>query len=53
MTLVYLYLISGKKTFTMAVELEGTVLGTGTGNSKQSAGQAAAKYALEQMGESI
>ena len=42
-----------KKTFTMAVELEGTVLGTGTGNSKQSAGQAAAKYALEQMGESI
>ncbi len=42
-----------KKTFTMAVELEGTILGTGTGNSKQSAGQAAARYALEQMGESI
>lgn len=42
-----------KKTFTMAVELEGKILGTGTGNSKQNAGQAAAKYALEQMGETI
>lgn len=38
-----------KKTFTMAVVLEEEVLGTGTGNSKQSAGQAAAMDALSRL----
>ncbi len=38
-----------KKTFTMQVYLEDQVLGTGTGNSKQSAGQAAAKEALSKL----
>lgn len=42
-----------KKTFRMAVVLNDTVLGTGEGNSKQSAGQEAAKAALVQLGEPI
>ena len=38
-----------KKVFTMAVVLDDEVLGTGEGNSKQSAGQAAALDALNRM----
>ncbi len=38
-----------KKVFTMAVVLDDEVLGTGEGNSKQSAGQAAAADALSRM----
>lgn len=38
------------KTFTMEAVLEGEVLGTGTGHSKQSAGQAAAADALMKLG---
>ena len=38
-----------KKTFTMQAMLDGAVLGEGTGGSKQSAGQAAAKAALERI----
>ncbi len=38
-----------QKVFTMAVLLDEEVLGTGEGNSKQSAGQAAARDALERM----
>jgi ribonuclease-3 len=37
------------KTFTMQAVLEDTVLGTGTGHSKQSAGQAAAEDALKRF----
>ena len=42
-----------KKTFQMAVCLGEKILGTGEGNSKQSAGQEAAKNALIDMGESV
>ena len=42
-----------QKVFTMAVLLDGKALGTGEGNSKQSAGQAAAADALRKMGESV
>lgn len=38
------------KTFTMEAVLEDEVLGTGTGHSKQSAGQAAAADALQKLG---
>ena len=38
-----------QKTFTMQAVLDGEVLGEGTGGSKQSAGQAAAKAALERL----
>ncbi len=38
-----------KKVFTMQAVLDGTVLGEGTGNSKQSAGQEAARIALERL----
>ena len=38
-----------KKIFTMQAVLDGEVLGEGTGGSKQSAGQAAAKAALERL----
>lgn len=42
-----------QKVFTMAVLLEDRTLGTGEGNSKQSAGQAAARDALERMGKTV
>lgn len=42
-----------KKTFRMAVCLGDRILGKGEGNSKQSAGQEAAKNALSEMGESV
>lgn len=42
-----------QKVFTMAVLLDETVLGTGEGNSKQSAGQAAARDALQKMGKTV
>ena len=38
-----------KKVFTMRAVLDGEVLGEGTGNSKQSAGQEAARVALERL----
>ena len=42
-----------KKTFRMAVCLGDRILGTGEGNSKQSAGQQAARDALLAMGEEV
>jgi len=42
-----------KKVFTMEVVLNDRVLGAGMGNSKQSAGQAAALDALQRMGEQV
>ncbi len=42
-----------RKTFRMAVCLGDQILGTGEGNSKQSAGQQAARNALMSMGEQI
>ena len=38
-----------RKVFTMQAVLDGEVLGEGTGGSKQSAGQAAAKAALARL----
>ena len=38
-----------KKVFTMRAVLDGETLGEGTGNSKQSAGQEAARAALERL----
>ena len=42
-----------QKTFTMAVTLDGKTLGVGEGNSKQSAGQAAARDALQKLGQPV